>query len=106
MKENNAEDGGYTSITFKETRKMSFSEDDLDLKVQVYLKTVREGVEVISARIAMAAAKGIFLTYNTSMLAEFQGHVKLDRHWAYSLLHRVKFVQMKATTAKSKHRRL
>ena len=48
----------------------------------------------------MAAARGIMLT---SMLTEFGGHVELNRHWAYSLLHRMNFVQRKVTTAKSKH---
>ena len=37
------------------------------------------------------------------MLAEFGGHVQLNKHWAYSLLSRIKFVKRKATTAKSKH---
>ena len=36
-------------------------------------------------------------------LLEFGGHVQLNRHWAYALLKRMKFVQRKATTAKSKH---
>ena len=37
------------------------------------------------------------------MLVEFGGHVELNRHWAYSLLHRMNFVQRKVTTAKSKY---
>ena len=74
----------------------------MDLKVQMYLKKVREGGGVVTARITMAAARGILLTCDRSMLAEFGGHVHLNRHWAYSLLHRMKFVQRKGTTAKSK----
>ena len=31
------------------------------------------------------------------------GHIELNRHWAYSLLHQMNFVQEKVTTAKSKH---
>ena len=57
----------------------------------------------MSARIAMAAARGILLSCNKMKLAEFGGHVQLSRHWAYALLKRMKFVQRKATTAKSKH---
>ena len=57
----------------------------------------------MSARIAMAAARGILLTCNRSMLAEYGGHVELNRFWAYSLLCQMKFVQRKVTTAKSKH---
>ena len=37
------------------------------------------------------------------MLAEFGGHVQLNKHWAYSLLSRMQFVKRKATTAKSEH---
>ena len=77
--------------------------DDLDRKVQLYLKKVREGGGVVSARIAMAAARGIVLTCDRSMLVEFGGHVELNRHWAYSLLRRMNFVQRKVTTAKSKY---
>ena len=69
----------------------------------MYLKKVREGGGVVSARIAMAAAKGILLTCNRSMLAEFGGPVTLNRPWAYSLLERMQFVQRKVTTAKSKY---
>ena len=77
--------------------------DDLDMKVQMYLKKVREGGGVILARIAMATARGIVLTCDRSLLVEFGGHVELSKHWAYSLLHHMKFVQRKVTTAKSKH---
>ena len=37
------------------------------------------------------------------MLAEYGGHVELNVDWAYSLLRRMKFVQRKVMTAKSKH---
>lgn len=77
--------------------------EELDMKVQMYLKKVREGGGVISARIVVAAARGILLTCNRSMLAEYGGHVELNVDWAYSLLRRMKFVQRKVTTAKSKH---
>ena len=75
----------------------------MDMKVQMYLKKVREGGGVVLTRIAMAAARGIVLTCDRSLLVKFGGHVELIKHWAYSLLHRMKFVQRKVTTAKSKH---
>ena len=74
----------------------------LDTKVQMYLKKVTEGGGVISARIAVAAARGILLTCDKSLLIEFEGHVELNRHWAYLLFQRMNFVQRKVTTAKSK----
>ena len=56
----------------------------------------------MAARITMAAARGILLKCDRTKLAEFGGHVQLNRHWAHALLKRLKFVQRKATTATSK----
>lgn len=56
----------------------------------------------MSARIVMAAPRGILLKCDRTKLAEFGGHVEINRHWAHSLLTCMKFVQRKATTAKSK----
>ena len=74
----------------------------LDGKLQQYLLKVREGGGVVSARIVIAAARGILQHYDQSSLVEFGGHIQLSRKWAYSLLSRMKFVKRKATTAKSK----
>ena len=56
----------------------------------------------VSARIAIAAARGIILKCDRSMLVEFGGYIQLNRQWAYSLQKKMKFLQRKATTAKSK----
>ena len=50
---------------------------ELDATVQMYLKRVREGGGAVSARIAMAAARGILLKCDPTKLAEFGGHVQL-----------------------------
>lgn len=76
---------------------------DLDMKVQAYLKKVRDEGGVVSAKIAVAAARGILLSCDRSMLVEFGGPVELSRQWAYSLLKRMQFVRRKATTSKSKY---
>ena len=76
--------------------------EEYDEKVQLYLRKVREGGGIVSARIAIAAARGILLTYDKSKLIEYGGHVDLSRQWAYLLLRRMNFVQRKVTTAKSK----
>ena len=73
----------------------------LDSLVQLYLGKVREG-GVVNRRIAEAAARGITMKYEKEKLVEFGGHVKLGHTWAESLLARMKFVQRKASTAKSK----
>ena len=56
----------------KRGRKVLLGED-LDMKVQLYLKKVRQGGGAISARIAIAAARGILRKCNRSMLAENGG---------------------------------
>ena len=76
---------------------------DLDTKVQLYRRKVRDGGGgAVSARIVTAAARGILLKCDRTKLVEFGGHVELSRHWAHSLLKCMNFVQRKATTAKSK----
>lgn len=105
MKENRAkaDSSDLTVLPAKKRGRRVLLGDDLDMKVQMYLKKVREGGGVVSSRIAIAAARGIVLTCDRSLLVEFGGHVELGKHWAYSLLHRMNFVQRKVTTAKSKH---
>ncbi len=80
-----------------------YSGRELDGKVQVYVKKVREGGDAVSVRIVMAAAQGILLSCDMSKLEEYGGSVRLTRHWAHSVLKRIKFIQRRATTAKSKH---
>ena len=77
--------------------------DELDKQVQMYLKRVRDGGGVVSARIALAAARGMLLSFDKFKLVEYDGHIDLNIYWAYGLLERMKFVKRKATTAKSKY---
>ena len=97
------DDGDVTVLPLKKRGRPVLLGEDLDSKVQLYLKKVRERGGVVSAITAMAPARGILLSCDRSKLVEFEGHVELNRHWAYSLLSRMKFVQRKVTTAKSKH---
>ena len=77
MKENRTveDSGDLSELPTKKRGRRFLLGDDLDQKVQLYLKKVREGGGVVSARIAMAAARGIVLTCDRSMLVEFGGHV-------------------------------
>ena len=87
--------------TKKRGRKLLLGED-LDMKVQIYLRKVRKDGGAVSARIAMAAARGILFKRNPSLLVQNGGPVDLNKFWAHSLMKRMNFVQRKATTSKSK----
>ena len=104
LKRRRADDGEeLTAFPAKKRGRKLLLGNDLDHKVQVYFKKVREEGGAVSARIVMAAARGILLKCNRSMLVEFGGPIQLNRFWAHSLLKRMNFVQRKATTSKSKH---
>lgn len=75
----------------------------LDSMLQMYLGKIRDGGGSVSTRIVTAAARGLLLSYDRAKLEEFGGSLRLNRHWAYSLLRRMKFVMRKATTSKSKY---
>ena len=98
-----ADDGGdITVLPLKKRGRPILLGQELDTNVQMYLKKVRDGGGIVTARIAMEAARGILLKCDQTKLAEFGGPVQLNRHWAHSLLKRMKFVQRKATTSESK----
>ena len=76
---------------------------NMDEQLKLYLKNIRDQGGIVTASIAVAAARGIVMAVDRQQLAKFGGHIKLSREWAYHLLARMKFVKRKATTAKSKH---
>ena len=71
--------------------------DDMDDKVQLHIRNMRVGGEIVSVRVAMGTAQGILEYYGKEDVAKL-----VNRHWAYSLLKQMNFVWCKATTAKSK----
>ena len=97
------DEGDQSVLRHKKRGRPVLLGQELDTKVQAYLKKVRSGGGAVSARIVMAAARGILLSCDKLMLEEYGGGVRLNRHWAHSLLKRMDFVQRRATTAKSKH---
>ena len=76
---------------------------EVDENVQAYVRQVQEAGGSVSSKIVIAGAKGILLPYNCLFLSDYGGPVALNRSWACSLLTRMKLVQRKGTTAKSKH---
>lgn len=102
-KKRSADDGDIVALPLKKRGRPLLLGEDFDKLVRTYVAKIREGGGIVTARIVVAAARGILLHYDKSMLAEYGGHAQLNLHWAYSLLGRMNFVKRKATTSKSKH---
>ena len=98
-----SEDEDVTSPPPKKLGRPVMLGEDLDKKLQLYVKKAREGGGVITARILSTAARGVLVACERLRLVEFWGHVQLNQSWTYSLFERMKFVKCKVTTAKSKH---
>ena len=64
-------------IPFKKRGRPLLLGEELDTEVQYYLKKVREGGGIVTARIAMGAARGILRSCDHFRLAEFGGPVEL-----------------------------
>ena len=64
--------------------------DVIDNQVQSYLRRVCNGGGIVTARIAVVAARGILLACDRSKLAVFSGHIRLGSSWAYALLSQMK----------------
>ena len=75
---------------------------DLDGKVQKYIYSVRAAGGIITKDVCIATGRAIVQGYDRTLLTEYGGSIELSKSWAMSLLHQMKFVKRKATTAKSK----
>ena len=64
--------------------------NELDEIVRAYVFNLREGGGVVSARIVVAAARGIIKAYDKSKLGD---HIRLNRPCANSCLQWMNFVQ-------------
>ena len=93
QKRGNEDEGEISSLPLRKRGRPPLLGEELDMKVELYLRKVRQSRGAVSARILMAAARGILLKCDRTKLAEFGGHVELKRNWANSLLTQMKFVQ-------------
>ena len=103
MRRSLGEGDEVNSLPERERGRSKLLGNDLDGKVQLYIKSVRDHGGVVSSGVVMAAARGILLSCAKEKLVEFGGHIDLNRHWAFSLLKRMNSVKRKDTTSKSKY---
>ena len=64
----------------------------------LHVRVLREGGGVVNTAMARAAACGIVMSQNRSLLIEYGGGVELGKEWARSLLRHTGFVKSKAST--------
>ena len=74
---------------------------DLDPKVQQYIRALRQAGAPVGTTVIIAAAKGIVMSVDQTMLVENGGHIQMTKTWAQSLMHRMELVKRKASTKKN-----
>lgn len=70
---------------------------EYDGAVCEYIRNLRAAGGVVNSRIVLAAARGLIQHENRTLLAEFGGHITLEKPWATSILRRLNFVKRKGT---------
>ena len=72
---------------------------ELDSRVQVYVRSLRQAGGIINTQVVVAAGKDIVEANDRSLLMENGGSLDLSQPWAKSLLIRMNFVKRKASTS-------
>ena len=71
--------------------------EQLDVKVQSYVKALRSAGTTVGSSIVMAAATGIISAHDRTLLVEFGGYICISKSCAISLLKRLGYLKRKAT---------
>lgn len=72
---------------------------ELDKAVQDYIEALRIAGGVVNSAIVVAAANGIVSAKDVSLLSSRGGSISITKHWAKSLLSRMKYVKRKCSNA-------
>ena len=72
---------------------------ELDRAVQDYIEALRLAGGVVNSAIVVAAANGIVSAKDVSLLSSRGGSISITKHWAKSLLSRMKYVKRKCSNA-------
>ena len=71
---------------------------DLDKDVQAYLKALRRAGTPVSVPLVLAAATGLVVAKDRTLLKQHGGHLELKRSWGISLMKRMGYVQRRGST--------
>ncbi len=81
----------------KRGRKVMLGEE-LDHKVQNYVRALHSAGTPIGSSVVLAAGEGMVRAHNRTLLAQHEGHITITKSWAISLLKRMGYDRRKATT--------
>jgi hypothetical protein len=71
---------------------------ELDGVVQDFIRSQRSIGAVITRSTVIGIGKGVVLSHNKFLLTEYGGNITLTKHWAESILHRMKYVKRRGST--------
>lgn len=76
--------------------------ESLDTEIQKYIRALWLAGTPVSCSLVLAAAEGIVVSKDRTVLTENGGHAALTRGWALSLLKQMGYVKRKASTKTGK----
>ena len=71
------------------------------MQVQSYVRALQTTGAPIGSAVVLAAAKGIVMSHDHTLLVENGGHIALTKSWSHSLMLRMGLVKRKASTKKT-----
>ena len=71
---------------------------DIDQDVQKFIRGTRKAGTPINTKYVLAAARGIVVSKDRTLLVEHRGHIKLTKSWAASLMQKMKLVKQRGST--------
>ena len=86
-----------TIPSWKCGRPLTFGEIDDEVQTK-FIRALRKAGTPINTAVVLAAAEGIVISKDRTLLAEHGGHIKLTKSWAASLMQRMKLVKRRGYT--------
>ena len=71
---------------------------EVDTKVQAYIKALRKASTPVNINIIWAAAEGIVIAIDRTLLKKHGGSIELKQSWAQSLMQQMKLVKQQGST--------
>ena len=97
-KRRNDENSAVTEFPLAKRGRPLLLGSELDARVECFLKALRANGAVINTAIVMATADGIIWNHDSSLLAKNGGHIAITKHWASSIMTRMKFVKRRGNS--------